>query len=121
MAFRILLVDDDPLIGVLVGEFLGEIGCEILGPATSVAAALRLIEGETPDAALIDAQLSDGYSWPVADALAARGVPFAFVTGHRAEQLPPAYRSAPALSKPFRLRELEAMKERLCTLSLRRV
>lgn len=113
MASRILLADDDPLLSALVGEFLGEIGCEIIGPATTVAAALQMIEREALDAALIDAQLGDGYSWPVAEALAARGVPFAFVTGHGADMLPKLFRSAPTLSKPFGSRDLEAMKDRL--------
>jgi DNA-binding NtrC family response regulator len=116
MAPRILVADDDALLGMLIGDWLNEAGCDIVGPAESVASALDLveIEGDRLDGALIDLQLVDGDSYPLADALARRGVPYAFVTGHGVSGLAPAYRHALTLSKPFMIEDLQVMVERLC-------
>jgi DNA-binding NtrC family response regulator len=118
MAPRLLVADDDPLLSMLVEDWLRESGCEAAGPAASVADALDLIEreGDRLDGALIDVQLADGESYPVADALALRGIPFAFVTGHGVGGLAPAYRQALTLNKPFSVQELQTMIERLCSL-----
>jgi hypothetical protein len=67
------------------------------------------------DGALIDLQLTDGNSYPLADVLAQRGIPYAFVTGHGVGGLAPAYRQALTLSKPFMIEELQVMVERLCS------
>ena len=116
MAPRILVADDDALLSMLIGDWLNEAGCDIVGPAASVASALRLVEqeGERIDGALIDVQLADGVSYPLADVLALRGIPYAFVTGHGVGGLAPAYRQALTLSKPFMIEELKVMVERLC-------
>ena len=116
MAPRILVADDDALLSMLLGDWLNEAGCDIVGPAASVASALGLVEqeGERLDGALIDVQLTDGVSYPLADVLALRGIPYAFVTGHGVGGLAPAYRQALTLSKPFMIEELKVMVERLC-------
>jgi DNA-binding NtrC family response regulator len=121
MAPRILVADDDALLSMLIGDWLVEAGCEIVGPAASVATALGLLEteGDRLDGALIDLQLTDGDSYPLADALSRRGVPFAFVTGHGVSGLAPAYRKALTLSKPFMIEDLQVMVERLCSLRAR--
>jgi CheY-like chemotaxis protein len=118
MALRILIADDDPLLSMLVCDWLNETGCEVIGPATTVAEALRLIErgAATLDGALLDVQLRDGVSYPVADALAVRAIPFAFVTGHGIGGLAPAYRKALTLAKPFMIEDLQAMIEKLAKL-----
>jgi CheY-like chemotaxis protein len=112
---RLLLVDDDPLLGMLIGDWLGEIGCEVVGPVESVAKALVLIEAEaaTLDGALLDVTLREGDSYEVADALTLRGVPYAFVTGHGVDGLAPAYRRSLVLSKPFMPEDLQKMIARL--------
>ena len=118
MAPRLLVADDDPLLSMLVEDWLDESGCEVAGPATSVAAALDLIEreGDRLDGALIDVQLADGDSYPLADALAVRGIPYAFVTGHGIGGLAPGYRQSPMLVKPFTVQELQNMIGRLISL-----
>jgi DNA-binding response OmpR family regulator len=115
MTPRLLVADDDPLLSMLVEDWLHESGCEVAGPATTVAGALDLIERESGrlDGALIDVQLADGASYPLADALALRGIPYAFVTGHGIGGLAPGYRDAPTLVKPFSVEQLQAMIERL--------
>jgi DNA-binding NtrC family response regulator len=117
MAPRILVADDDALLSMLIGDWLNEAGCDIVGPVASVASAIGLVEseGDRLDGALIDLQLVDGYSYPLADVLTLRGIPYAFVTGHGVGGLAPAYRQALTLSKPFMVEDLQAMVERLCS------
>jgi CheY-like chemotaxis protein len=117
MGPRLLLVDDDPILAILVADWLAECGCEVVGPARSVKAALELVEkeGAALDGALLDVVLDSGDSYPVADALALQGVPYAFVTGHGLGGLAPAYRNAPILTKPFQSEDLQRMIDRLVT------
>jgi CheY-like chemotaxis protein len=115
MAPRLLLVDDDPILAFLVADWLSESGCEVVGPARTVKAALELVEkeGGALDGALLDVALDSGDSYPVADALALLGVPYAFVTGHGLGGLAPAYRHAPVLTKPFQSEDLQRIIDRL--------
>lgn len=121
MAPRLLLVDDDPILAVLVADWLSECGCEVVGPARTVKVALQLVEreGEALDGALLDVALDRGDSYPVADALALNGVPFAFVTGHALGGLAPGYRDALVLSKPFQFEDLQRLIDRLVALRAR--
>jgi CheY-like chemotaxis protein len=73
----------------------------VLGPAARVNQALAMIETETIDVALLDINLNGEKSYPVADALAARGVPFVFSTGYRQDRMPDGYQQFPLLQKPF--------------------
>ncbi len=122
MGPRLLLVDDDPILAILVADWLAECGCEVVGPARSVKTALELVEkeGAALDGALLDVVLESGDSYPVADALALQGVPYAFVTGHGLGGLAPAYRNAPILTKPFQSEDLQRMIDRLVRLRGRR-
>lgn len=115
MAPRLLLVDDDPILAILVSEWLSESGCEVVGPARTLEAALELVEkeGDALDGALLDVALGRGKSYPVADALALNGVPYAFVTGHGLGGVAPGYRDAPILTKPFQFEDLQRMIDRL--------
>ncbi|WP_298352048.1 response regulator [Rhodoblastus sp.] len=118
MAPRLLLVDDDPILAILVADWLSECGCDVVGPARTVKAALDLVEteGEALDGALLDVALESGESYPVADALALFGVPYAFVTGHGLGGVAPGYRHAPVLAKPFQFEDLQRMIDRLVVL-----
>lgn len=118
MAPRLLLVDDDPILAILVADWLTEGGCEVLGPARTVAAALEIVEreGDALDGALLDVALERGDSYPVADALALNGIPFAFVTGHGLGGVAPDYRDAPLLAKPFQFEDLQRTIDRLVAL-----
>jgi CheY-like chemotaxis protein len=100
---------------MLIGDWLNEIGCEVVGPAESVAKALAVIEteGSALDGALLDVTLREGDSYEIADALALLGVPYAFVTGHGVGGLAPAYRKALVLSKPFMPEDLQKIIARM--------
>lgn len=97
---RVLVVEDEPLVAMDVESSLAGAGCTVVGPAPSVARALALVASEGLDAAILDANLAGSAVDPVADALAARGVPFAFATGYGREALPARHAAAPVLRKP---------------------
>jgi|SRR4051794_37317997 CheY-like chemotaxis protein len=103
---RILVVEDTLLIADLIVEQLEEVGCDVIGPASHVERALALVEAERLDGALLDINLRGELCFPIADALAERGVPLAFLTGYGESVVPPAYRARPRLSKPFLLSDL---------------
>ena len=97
---RVLLVEDEMMVAWLMEDMLIELGCEVLGPATCVAEALSIIEAVAPDAAVLDVNLGDERSFPIADALRARGVPVVFMTGYGKSSLPEPYRNFPLAPKP---------------------
>jgi CheY-like chemotaxis protein len=97
---RILIVDDEPLITVMMEEWLSELGHVVVGPAYNLAQALELAAADI-DAAIFDVSLGKDNSYPLADALIARRLPFALATGHGREGLAPKYRDQPTLTKPF--------------------
>ena len=103
---RILLVEDEMLIACMLEDMLAELDYVVVGPAARVAQALALIEAEVIDAAVLDLCLNQELSYPVADALIARGIPFLFSTGYDKGRLRDSYQSLPMLQKPFHLLEL---------------
>jgi PAS domain S-box-containing protein len=105
---RILVVEDEVLVAMVVIDMLEELGVRPIGPAQSVEQALETIAGEEFDAALLDGNLAGTQVHAVAAALTRKEVPFVFVTGYARGGLPAAFRSAPILSKPFTEAELIA-------------
>jgi CheY-like chemotaxis protein len=111
---RILVVEDEALVAMLVEDALQDAGFGLIGPARSVAQAIALLAAETPSAAVLDLNLAGESSATVADALAARGIPFVVTTGYGASGLPPGHRGVPVLPKPYDPAELTAVLDRLC-------
>jgi two-component SAPR family response regulator len=104
---RILVVEDESLVAMELEDVLDRERCRVIGPAQSVADALRLIEREPPDAALVDLDLGGQQSTPVAAALKDRHVPFVLVTGHDVRRMnEPELQDVPWLSKPVDRSEL---------------
>lgn len=109
----VLVVEDEMLVLMNIEFMLADLGCESVAAAATVAQALALIETQAFDAAMLDVNL-DGYqSYPIADALAARGVPFAFSTGYSNEGVIDEYRERPVLRKPYQEQELLEIFTRL--------
>jgi CheY-like chemotaxis protein len=112
---RILVVEDETLVSMLIEEMLGELGYDVLGPAISVSDALSAIEKATViDAGLLDLELKCERGLAIADALAERQVPFAFMSGHGAQALAETrYARAPVLAKPFTMTGFAMFLKRL--------
>lgn len=99
----ILIVEDEALIALALEDMLAEFGCHLVGSAQASVDAIALIANAPKiDAAILDVELDDGKSWPVAEALTARSIPFAFSTGHGHDaEIDPRFTAAPILDKPF--------------------
>ena len=97
----VLIVEDDVLLGMAIGVCVEDAGYAVAGLARSVDAALATLSHETVDAALLDVNLQGELVYPVANALAERGVPFVFVTAQRADDLPERHRHRPIVPKPY--------------------
>ena len=98
----ILVVEDEPLVAMVLESILEDMGALLVGPAASVEKALALIDAGGFAGALLDVNLRGERVDAVADALSAKGIPFVFTTGHGIDGIPPAHRDRPMLSKPFR-------------------
>ena len=98
---------------MLIEDTLADLGCESVAAAATVDQALAMIEAQVFDAAMLDLNLNGSTSHPVADALAARGVPFVFSTGYTGHDLRSGYRDRPLLRKPFQYEELVEVLTRL--------
>jgi CheY-like chemotaxis protein len=97
----ILVVDDEPMIAMMLESWLAELGYQTLGPAHDAASALALIEKSPPDAAIVDVSLGQETGYPVADCLAGRKIDFAFATGYGADAFPLRFKGARVMTKPF--------------------
>jgi CheY-like chemotaxis protein len=107
MALRILVVEDEMLIALHIEDMVTELGFQVVGPAMRLAPALAMARSESLDCAVLDVNLANEKSFPVADALRERGIPFIFATGYGSKGLDDAYRGAATIQKPFRPQDLE--------------
>lgn len=105
---RILVVEDEPLVAMLLEDMVADLGYEVIGPALRLEEAEALVEGERPDAAVLDVNLGAHRSYPLALRLAERGVPFAFATGYGSPGLE-WDRDVPVLRKPFQQETVAAL------------
>ncbi|MFN7029793.1 MAG: response regulator [Sphingopyxis sp.] len=103
---RILLVEDDVLIGMMLADMFDALGLPEPAQAASRDEALAIIATESLGGALVDINLGDEKGWPVADALAERAIPFAFTSGG-GDVLPPAHAHRRLVAKPFRISDIE--------------
>jgi len=104
---RILVVEDSPVIGPFTADLLGELGCEVLGPAPNMAAARELVEAGEFDAALIDIHIRGERVFPLCEMLEAQDVPFVFTSGYADRQMPEKWEDRPRVQKPYTLEQIE--------------
>jgi CheY-like chemotaxis protein len=104
---RVLVVEDEAAISLLLEDMLLDFGCEVIGPAARLAAALDAVERETVDLATLDVNVAGEPIYPVAETLARKGVPFVFSTGYGSAGIKDAYRDRPVLQKPFAQHDLQ--------------
>lgn len=106
---RILVVEDEMLIGMLLEDMLTDMGHEVAAVVPRLKDALAAVERESFDLAVLDVHLHGESAFPVADALIAKGVPFIFATGYGERGLPDSYRGRPVLQKPFARDDLDRL------------
>jgi PAS domain S-box-containing protein len=98
---RILAVEDEPLVAAMLRDALTDLGFAVVGPIGTVAQALESARTTPIDGAILDVNVASEAIYPVADALAARGIPFIFITGYQSDGIDPRYAHVPALQKPI--------------------
>jgi CheY-like chemotaxis protein len=115
---RLLVVEDEYMIAIELVRALEDLGAEVVGPAGSVEDAFSLLEdaGAPLDAAVLDINLRDERVYPVAEALAARGVPFVFATGYDSTAIPSSFSSTPRCEKPVDKAQLARVLGRILSL-----
>ena len=104
---RVLIVEDEMLVSILIEDALTDLGIEVAGVAATLEEALAHAEEGNFDCAILDVHVQGKDVFPVAEALAARGVPFVFATGYGQRGVPEKYRGRPVLQKPFMAPDLE--------------
>lgn len=111
---RVLLVEDDYLVGVSIKTMLERDGWSVIGPIASLKEAMATIDQEPLDAAVLDINIIGGTSVPLAERLRFRDQPFIFVTGYQSPRLPEMLQEVRRLSKPLDERALsDALREAL--------
>lgn len=106
---RILIVEDDAIIAMTAEDMLEEVGCTTAAIAATLAEALARVEDTEFDIALLDLNLKDEVSLPVAALLRAKGKPFIFATGYDGIPADSGFGDVPFISKPYRIDQLAAM------------
>ncbi len=112
-SLKVLVVEDEALVSMLVEDMLTDLGCTVVGPAAEIEEALRLAGSADIDAALLDVNLGGRPIFPVADALKSRGVPYAFASGYGEAGISDEHKGSAVLQKPFREADLRRVLESL--------
>jgi CheY-like chemotaxis protein len=99
---RVLVVEDEMMVSMLIEDMLSDLGCLVVGPASRLDEAIEIAKTAEIDCAVLDVNLGGQPIFPLADILRARGCPFAFATGYGDAGLRDADRGTPVLQKPFR-------------------
>lgn len=110
---RILVVEDEMLIGMLLEDMLADMGHQVAAVVPRLKDALAAVERETFDLAILDVHLHGESAFPVAEALIGKKIPFVFATGYGERGLPETYRGRPVLQKPFARDDLERVLKTL--------
>jgi CheY-like chemotaxis protein len=105
---RVLIIEDESMVALLMEDMLQDLGCTVVGTVARFNDALKqATTGPAFDVALLDVNLNGKQTFPIAEALAARGARFVFATGYGQAILPPTLQGGPVLQKPFEQEALE--------------
>jgi CheY-like chemotaxis protein len=103
---RIVLIEDEALVVMLLEDMLSELGCHVIGTAAHLNDAVQLAGSADADLAILDVNLDGQEAYAVAERLAARDIPFVFATGYGRQGLRAGFGNRPTLQKPFRMEDL---------------
>jgi CheY-like chemotaxis protein len=106
---RVLIVEDEMLVALMIEDLLQELGCNTVGPCGNVRTALEIARTEPLDLAVLDVNLDGEKVYPVAMLLTERNIPFLFVSGYGDEAIPHDHSAWKVCTKPFRGDDLAAM------------
>lgn len=109
---RVLVVEDEMLVAMMVEDILEELGLEVAATCSHLDEALKLATSEAVDFVILDVNLEGKRSFPVADILRARNIPFVFATGYGSKALEAEYASVPTLAKPFMFGDIKLALEK---------
>lgn len=116
-ALRILIVEDEILVAMNLEDMLGELGHNVVEIATRITQASAMAASSKIDLAILDLNLAGSLSFPVADILLQRGIPFMFATGYGSQGVTENYRDEFVLVKPYGLHELQSAINKLMSIS----
>lgn len=107
---RVLVVEDEALVSMLLEDFLADLGCTVVAVAATLAKGLDLVRDPAlaVDGATLDVNLGGEKVFPIADLLRDRGIPFVFATGYGRNGLPPRFADCSVIPKPFGIEPLKA-------------
>ena len=105
-ARRVLVVEDEAIVAIFLEELLTDLGYQVAGVLSHLKQAMARANDENFDFAILDVHLAGEDVFPFADALAARGIPFVFMSGLGKQEIPERLRDRPTLQKPFRPEEV---------------
>ena len=97
----ILIVEDEPLIAMMLEDFIQSLGHRVTGNCDCVRAALEEVEKGEFDLAILDINLTGESVWPVASALRGKGTPFVLATGGHVDPPPAEFANVPTIEKPY--------------------
>jgi CheY-like chemotaxis protein len=100
-ARKVLVVDDEALIAMLIEDMLSDLGCDVVGPAYRLSEALELAKDSDIDCAILDLNLEGKPTFPVAAVLRERNIPFVFASGYAMNDSDPDFSQVRVLQKPF--------------------
>ncbi len=113
MKKRVLIVEDEVLVAMLLEELLERMGYEVAAVSSHLEEALGLARTIDVELALLDVNLNGRESFPVAEVLRGRGIPFAFATGYGDSALQGGYARELLVEKPFNRENLKRVLDRL--------
>jgi DNA-binding NtrC family response regulator len=105
---RLMIVEDEYLIRLLLEDMVVELGCEVGAVAANLTEGKAAAQKAEVDLAILDVNIDGEQVFPVAEILKSRGIPFIFITGYGTRGLPENYRQTPTLQKPFQMEDLKA-------------
>ena len=97
---RVLVVEDDALIGMAVAQAAAHCGCTVVGPVKGLSAGIEAAQATELDGAILDINLGSEQVWPLAEILQRRGIPFVILSGYSSAEVPEGFWQVPLVAKP---------------------
>jgi CheY-like chemotaxis protein len=107
-SLQILVVEDESMVAMMIEDMLEDLGHQVVATSGRMPDARKLVSDASADLAILDVNLNGEETYPLADSLVARSIPFIFATGYGSSGIKAEWSGVPVLQKPFQSRELAA-------------